>query len=305
MNQTLQTTPASTEKSTLIINEDSPEKGHFLINTKALHVNHTAEYTNLDFQHVHLAHEIIFVEDGEVEYQINDKKYELKKNDILMIGSMDVHHMTVKKIPYIRYGLSIMPEYVNSRKSIDVFESLLRTWPMNDQAHLKAINEKDFSFYLSLLHIIKHELLHKEPFYKKNIDACLTLIFSALFRKMEILTLPDKQNNLSNVMREIKNYIVENYYEEITLESLGNKFFLHPCTISKAFSQCYGKNFKQYLTSIRIEMSVQYLEQTDYSITTICEKCGFPTINTFLRCFHDFMNCSPLQYRKQHIDRHL
>lgn len=292
-----------TKTTNLLINETSPEKGHFLINTKAIYVNHTAEYTKLDFQHVHMAHEIIFVEEGEVEYQINNNIYCLKKHDILLIGSMDIHHMTVKKTPYIRYGLSVMPEYVASRKSIDTFEQLLKTWSINDLANLKNIGDETFFFYLHLLHIINGELMGKKPLYQKNIEACLMLILSDLFRRMDLLVPPEKQNNITSAMRDIKNYMIENYYEDITLESLGQKFFLHPCTISKSFSQCYGKTFKQYLTGIRIEMSVQYLEQTDYSVTQICEKCGFPTINTFLRCFHDYMDCSPLQYRKHHLQR--
>ncbi len=299
----LETLSGSTEESNLIINEDSPGKGHFLINTKAIHVNHTAEYSKIEFQHVHLAHEIIFVEDGEVEYQINGSTYTLAKNDILLIGSMDIHYMTVKKIPYIRYGLSIMPEYISDRKNMDIFESYLRTWPVHDLDRLKHVSDSKFSFYLHLLHTLNHELQKKEPLYKENMDACLTLILTSLFRRMDLLISPGKHNNLSNAMGGIKQYIIENYYKDITLESLGQMFYLHPCTISKSFSQCYGKTFKQYLTGIRIEMSVQYLEQTDYSITKVCEKCGFPTINTFLRCFHAYMNCSPLQYRKRHLEK--
>ena len=114
------------EQDTMIINEDAPEIGHHALNSRDIYVNHTGDLL-ADFEHMHLTHEILFVEEGEAEYVINGQKYSLKKHDVLIIGSMDIHRVKVKKAPYVRYGLALTPSYLMDRNNLHVFRSLLRT----------------------------------------------------------------------------------------------------------------------------------------------------------------------------------
>ena len=114
---------------------------------------------------------------------------------------------------------------------------------------------------------------------------------------MELNEHEDLNNDVSHVMRNICYFLNEHFNEDVSLDSLSKMFYLHPCTISRAFTKYYAKNFTTYLNSIRISHSIQLLEKTNMSITEISEKSGYRSINTFLRRFNIAMGISPLQYR--------
>lgn len=284
------------------INEDVPEVGHRALDTEDIYVNRTAEYENAYLQHMHLAHEILFVEEGEAEYIIENKKYHVKKNDILIIGSMDLHRMNVLKVPYVRYGLAISPTYVMNHNNMHKYFPLLKTHSQEKIQLLSNLESQDMQEYSAMLYKIKNEFRRKENLYMECVEAYLTLLFGSLFRKMQLKNQP-KITGTAAIMEQICKYINENYYEAITLQKMSEMFYCHPSIISREFVKIYGRNFNQYLNSTRIAAAVQYLEKTRLSITEIAYQCGYQNINTFLRRFHQIMQCSPLQYRKNYNQR--
>lgn len=292
--------PMPEESGNLKINEDAPEIGLQALNTQDLYINHSAEYVKTSFQHMHLASEILFVEQGVAEYICSGEKYIVKKGDVLILGSMDFHQMRVVEAPYIRYGLAITPSYVLNRNSLHVFRDLLKTHDSVTIRKIQNMEEEEFAVLCRMLHLLKRELTQKQILYLEETDAYLMLILARLFRKMELSNLHHDETGITSTMEAICKYINESYSEEITLESLSHQFYCNPSTISREFKKYTGKNVNYYINSVRVAMAVQYLEQTQLSITEICYQCGYASINTFLRRFGGLMGISPLQYRKEY-----
>ena len=99
-------------------------------------------------------------------------------------------------------------------------------------------------------------------------------------------------------MLEIKEYIDVHFNEELNLNMLGEKFFLHPTTISKDFTKYCGYNLNKYINTVRVCEAASLLENSSDSVAVIAERCGYDSVNTFLRQFKSIMDVSPLQYRK-------
>ena len=79
---------------------------------------------------------------------------------------------------------------------------------------------------------------------------------------------------------------------------LSELFYLHPATISREFNKYSGKNLVKYINAVRICEAAKLLENTNETVTVIAAKCGYDSVNTFLRQFKSVMETTPLQYRK-------
>ncbi|WP_394916419.1 helix-turn-helix domain-containing protein [uncultured Robinsoniella sp.] len=68
---------------------------------------------------------------------------------------------------------------------------------------------------------------------------------------------------------------------------------------SRCFQRCIKLSPMNYLNEHRIRMAAQMLLQTNKSIMTISECCGFSSSSYFGKIFQDYMGCTPKNYRKK------
>ena len=62
-------------------------------------------------EHFHNAYEIIFVQQGLVQYTIEQSTYTVQHNSLILINNMERHDMKVLKSPYKRYFMLVKPDY--------------------------------------------------------------------------------------------------------------------------------------------------------------------------------------------------
>jgi len=66
---------------------------------------------------------------------------------------------------------------------------------------------------------------------------------------------------------------------------------------SRFFKETTGITFCQYVNQYRIAKSVEYLLNTEDTITEIVFKSGFNNAKTFNRVFRQIKGCSPTDYK--------
>jgi AraC-like DNA-binding protein len=93
-------------------------------------------------------------------------------------------------------------------------------------------------------------------------------------------------------------YIRENFNKHLTNEDIADKFGYNRNYISSLVKLATGVTLHKYLQRIRIEKAIEYLEQSDKSISEIAELCGFYDIYHFSKVFKSTMGKSPSEYRK-------
>jgi transcriptional regulator GlxA family with amidase domain len=59
-----------------------------------------------------------------------------------------------------------------------------------------------------------------------------------------------------------------------------------------------GQTPVRFLNSIRINVALEYLENTSYSIATVSALVGFRSENHFRATFAELVGTTPLKYRK-------
>lgn len=127
----------------------------------------------------------------------------------------------------------------------------------------------------------------------KYITDIITLCFTENESlKMGEYTIPDK-------LRQIHDFIGENYAEKLTLEELSSRFFISKFHLAREYKKAYGITLGNALTFQRISHAKSMLRFSDASIDDIALSCGFQTSAYFIKVFKGAENMTPLQYRKK------
>lgn len=99
-------------------------------------------------------------------------------------------------------------------------------------------------------------------------------------------------------IRQVKNYLDENYRQKITLESAAELFYINKHYLARLFKEQYGVTFTAYLQQVRITHAKRMLRFTDKKIEEIGRECGVGELAYFGRVFKRIEGISPGEYRK-------
>jgi AraC-like DNA-binding protein len=96
-------------------------------------------------------------------------------------------------------------------------------------------------------------------------------------------------------------YMEQNLSQELTREEVAKIAGMSPGHFSRVIKETTGKTFSEILTGYRIARASQLLVRTSKSLVQIALDCGFTDQSYFSRVFRKSKNCTPNEYRKQHI----
>ncbi len=99
-------------------------------------------------------------------------------------------------------------------------------------------------------------------------------------------------------MREIHDYLTENFRENITLEELSFLFGTNKTTLCKTFKAAFGTSIISYVNSLKIKEARRLIRDGAVNITQISDELGFSSIHYFSRLFKKTMGISPMEYIK-------
>lgn len=97
------------------------------------------------------------------------------------------------------------------------------------------------------------------------------------------------------ILEYVKNNCENN---AMSLEMVANAFSLNYTYLSHFFKDYIGENFTNYVTRVKVEKAMDYLRQTEYSISEIAEKLGYANSAVLIRNFKKVTGSTPGQYRK-------
>ncbi len=93
-------------------------------------------------------------------------------------------------------------------------------------------------------------------------------------------------------------YITGHWQEDFAIADLARSCCVSESTIYHLFKKELGQTPVQFLNSIRINIAIDYLENSSHSISAISELAGFNSENHFRRIFSELTGTTPLKYRK-------
>jgi len=228
-----------------------------------------------DYVHFHRELEIYGVIRGNVTISICGERKILCDGQAAVIGSLESHSYTVDgeaEIFCIHIGMKYLRNYF-----LECPDKQLPRWLM-DREYNKIIFEH-----------IGQMLKSKDKLYSElRRYGFVCELFADIIECYGLVEKKSMSVHEEDLMSEIIQYIYQHYNEKITLNSLSEKFFISPKTLSKKISKCLNVDLRVFINDIRVHKAILMMEDPknkDKTLNEITELCGFDNIRTFYRCY--------------------
>lgn len=99
---------------------------------------------------------------------------------------------------------------------------------------------------------------------------------------------------------KVKNYISQNYQNEIRLADVASLAGMSPSAFSRFFKLHTGRNLSEYIIDMRLGYASRMLVDSTHSIAEIGYGCGFNNLSNFNRIFKKKKGCSPSEFRENY-----
>lgn len=230
---------------------------------------------NICFPHFHQQIEMIYIEDGEINVSINEESTLLKKGEMAIIDSFDIHSFassenaltTVLILPY-----SYISTYINFKRN-----RKLNGYFIKDTVATEKI----------------HDLIRQLNIDNPNelsTNGIVNNILGIAVSSLEFIN--NNESSDLDFVREVLLYIDEHFSEELTIDSLSKRFGYSKHYFSRIFKNYTQNNFKEYLNSLRLKNAYDLMKQKVKPIDAAFES-GFTSMQTFYRCFKDYYGKTP------------
>lgn len=121
---------------------------------------------------------------------------------------------------------------------------------------------------------------------------CCSIFYQIL---TQLITKPKK----TNVAIEMAEYIKKGNLEEVSLDTLCQKFNFSKNHIINLFKAEFGTTPVKYINSIKLNHAKYLLEVTSNTTESIAQECGFNEYSHFYRLFMKDTGLSPTHWREQ------
>jgi len=258
-------------------------------------------YGNISMKtnHFHVDYEIYYLLEGQRNFFIKDKVYDIRKGDLVLVDKNEIHKTFDAGAPFHqRILINFKKNYLNNFLVEANTYDLLKCFHKN--TYVLRLKHEDQRYIENLLGKMLFEntnTINSSSIYLKTMLTELLILAERLFQNAPSCHI-ETSNPTHKKISEIITYINKNYVENLTLDFLSNRFFISTFYLSRIFKKITGLNLNQYVNTIRIKEAQKLLLSTNLSITIISEKVGYDSSTHFGRVFKSITGISPLKYKK-------
>lgn len=250
--------------------------------------------------HFHPDFELNFIENGKgVRRIVGDHIEEIEDLELVMIGHnlihcWELHNCNNKNIHEITIHIQhdLLDKNLLSRKIFKPIKDLLdrsRHGILFSQETTKDVIPK----------LIKLSNTSGIEYFLEFISLMYELSNSENQRLLSTYTSENEDFENSDRIKKVHEYIYDNYGKKISLSEISNLINMSPVTFNRFIKKRTGRTFITYLNDVRISFAVQFLIDSNLSVSEIGYKCGFNNIANFNRIFKKSKKCTPREYKQE------
>lgn len=260
--------------------------------------------------HWHEELEIIYFQNGRFILEINMERCKIEHECLFFIRSGELHRIYSEE-PCCESAVVFSP-YILSFLSNDAAQNRLvlpfaqgnllfpRTLAPHDPGYADILAE--YHRMISRFSGASSPLPCSET-NQLFIKASLLHILACLSEQKLLLVKKETKNEHIEAVKTVLTYIHSHYSEKITVSSLAAMLNLNEQYFCRFFKKAIGQTPIAYINGYRIRRALALLSDTSLQVTEICLECGFHNFGNFLREFRRHTGTTPLQYRRQIIDK--
>lgn len=249
--------------------------------------------------HYHIQHELFYLFSGERKYFVKDSIYHIQAGDLVMVNSNTLHKTSeLGKPNHERIDVYYSPSFFDGFAPEE--RQLLLTPFVHDNPLIR-FNLQERLYVEGLMFSLMNEVIEQPPGYTLHIRNMATLLLllnvarSILRRGSQLVHEPSPvQDKITDIVRHIN----QHYRESLQLDNMAQKFYISKSHLSRVFKHITGFGYAEYVNITRVREAERLLQDTDWSVTTVSECCGFESLTHFGKVFKTLSGLSPRDYRK-------
>ncbi|WP_234124050.1 helix-turn-helix domain-containing protein [Clostridium hydrogenum] len=273
----------------------------------SIHQTHVAANNNLVlYQHWHDEIEIFYLEQGEIEFAIEDTQFCIHEGEALLIPPNLLHMATKTNNETCSFFALVFSQVLFTEAFTNAtYARFVQPLKHNGLIYLFKFSP-NISWQNKALLLLKKILC----FYgRQDIDTWELELHGLLYQlwnlyylnHMTSVSLSSNYVKLYGKLKPSIEYIHENFSFDMTISLLSKQSGLCTGTFCRYFKELTGLTTFNYLNRFRIRKSCEALLNTSLNITEIANMSGFNNISYFNRSFLKHVKCKPSEYRKQNM----
>ena len=262
----------------------------FQYNDAALYAHHSLDSHPQDFpMHAHEMYEVYYFISGDCSYLVEGCEYALRSHDLLITRSAEAHKMILHSdAPYERIVIHFHPSLL---EQIAPDGLLLRPFTARPLGMQNLYRSADGALprWSTCFEILSRpaELAAQK---RLHIIQCLLSILDSIAFSDAVSDTDAPQG--ANLACDLMNYVNEHLFEELSLHSISETFFLSPSQLNRLFRRASGSSCWSYIQIKRLLAARELLRQGQPA-TVVCETCGFHDYSTFYRAYRAHFGAAP------------
>lgn len=281
-------TPDLSDDSVWIFNTPSENAASFLLYAQEAGIFHARSgyYTEYKDTSSFL---IMLTTGGRGTYRINGHSYELTKNDLVFVDSMEYHtHETSKKGSGKWDILWVQFNGVNARAYYNQFKT----------ANISVLNIGDNE---KIPHILRKivDINNVSTSGAEFSTSCLLveLLTEILFMAEAVFTRPV---GMPEYIRAALKDIEMHFSDNLSLEYFAREYCVSKFHFAKEFKRFVGFSPVEYIINTRLNHAKELLRLTNMTVSEISESVGFNNNCHFINMFKQKIGITPYKFKKMY-----
>ena len=255
--------------------------------------------------HAHLNFEFHYIFDGKGVICLGNNKFNISKGQFYICAPfVDHSQATDEKDSMKEYCIECKLDFddLDESETESMFFAQLTTRLMNNK-----FDDRDD--YLLKNFLLIDEFMSKRGKDSQNGDATFIksllvntvlgmLVFARTDTDMSINT-PDWNDINFQRASAIRNFLEVNYKNNVTVKDCTRILFMSERQIDRILNKVFQESFHGLLTHIRVNMAINLIKTTDYSMERVATEAGFSSYRQMLRSFKKYHIEKPVSLRKQ------
>lgn len=251
--------------------------------------------------HWHPEVELTWIVSGEMEYHVNDQKYDLAEGEGLFGNSNTLHSGYRKGDSECTYiSITFHPRFLYGYESSILQTKYVEFIVGNDQWPSMKL-ERNLVWHQELIKWMQeiYRLWGERPEdYEMQIHIILMKIWQKLYQYFT--KQPEKEKPRRDHiqrLRDMVSYMEERYNQDISLKDVASHVNICRSECCRFFKKHMNMTIFEYLMFLRVQKSLPYLKAGE-SVTKTAGLVGFASPAYYGQIFKRYMKCTPKEYQK-------